>query len=97
MREQIEEWLDLNAYPIGDLGKEQTFEEWKKESAGEILALMTKVIKKGLLSDAQMGEVKFDMGSPWGGVDRYTVGKAIAQHQVDEIVLLVNKEVKCRR
>ena len=92
MREQIEEWLDLNAYPIGDLGANQTFEEWKKESAGEILALMTKVIKRGLLTDE---EIKEALNSKFGtDHERFLM---VAQAQVDEIVLLVNKEVKCQR
>ena len=39
--------------------------------------------KPPVLSDKEMDKVKFDMGSPWGCVDRYTVGKAIAEAQRD--------------
>jgi len=42
--------------------------------------------KPPMLSDEQMSAVKFDMGSPWGLVDRYTVGKAVAQAQLDVCV-----------
>ena len=38
------------------------------------------------LTDEEMSGVKFDMQSPWGLVDRYTVGKAIIQAQLKKIL-----------
>jgi len=44
---------------------------------------MTELREPPLLRDEEMDKVKFDMGAPWGLTDRYTIGRAIAQAQLD--------------
>ena len=49
-------------------------------------------INELLLTDEEMDKVGFDMGSPFGITDRYTVGRAIAQAQLAKA--LKGKEVE---
>ena len=49
-----------------------------------------------LLTDKELDNVRFDMGSPWGVPDRRTVGKAIMEAQDAKTAEIVRAEERER-
>ena len=80
---------DLRGLCFHQIGAGELSEHLVKLGYHKLLTPDSKEYQELLLTDEEMSEVKFDMHSPWGLVDRATVGVAIAKAQVDKVLALL--------